>query len=125
MEHLKHLFTDTGLATTILYLSLTAFAGIIIGKIEIKKVKMGIAGVLFSGLFFSYIGAQCDPHILHFTREFGLILFVYAIGIDVGPRFFSTFRNDGLILNLYATGVVISGFTIAYMIYYWEVYLLQ
>jgi AspT/YidE/YbjL antiporter-like protein len=119
MEVLKNLFAGTGTATAILYLSLTAFGGILIGKIEIKKVKLGIAGVLFSGLFFAHFGAQADPHVLHFVREFGLILFVYAIGIDVGPRFLNTFRNDGLTLNLFAAGIVVAGFAIAYMFYYW------
>jgi putative transport protein len=85
--------------------------------LEFKKVKLGIAGVLFSGLIFAHFGAQADPHVLHFVREFGLILFVYAIGIDVGPRFFSTFRNDGLKLNLFAAGIVVTGFAIAYIIH--------
>ena len=119
MDFLNNLFTGTGTATAILFLSLTAFVGILIGKIEIKKVKLGIAGVLFSGLFFAHFGAQADPHVLHFVREFGLILFVYAIGIDVGPRFFMTFRNDGLTLNLFAAGIVVAGFVIAYLFYYW------
>ena len=119
MEFIINLFNGTGTATTILFISLTAFVGLIIGKIEFKKIKLGIAGVLFSGLLIAHFGAQADPHILHFIREFGLILFVYAIGIDVGPRFFSSFRNDGITLNLFATGIVFSGFLIAYLIYYW------
>jgi putative transport protein len=117
MDFIQSLFSGTGTATTILYISFAAFVGILIGKIEFKKVKLGIAGVLFSGLIFAHFGAQADPHVLHFVREFGLILFVYAIGIDVGPRFFSTFRNDGLKLNLFAAGIVITGFAIAYFIH--------
>lgn len=119
MEILNNLFTGSGTTTAILYLSLTAFVGILVGKIEIKKVKLGIAGVLFSGLLFAHFGAQANQHVLHFVREFGLILFVYAIGIDVGPRFINTFRNDGLTLNLFAAGIVVVGFAIAYMFYYW------
>lgn len=118
MEFLSNLFSGTGTATAILYISLTAFIGILLGKIEIKKVKLGIAGVLFSGLLFAHFGANADGHVLHFVREFGLILFVYAIGIDVGPRFFSTFRNDGLKLNLFASGIVVAGFITAYLFYY-------
>ena len=49
MEFFKDLLNGSGIATTILYLSLTAFVGVLIGKIEIKKVKLGVAGVLFSG----------------------------------------------------------------------------
>jgi len=119
MDFIQTLFTGTGTATSILYLSLTAFVGVLLGKIQIGKVKLGIAGVLFSGIFFAHLGATADPHVLHFIREFGLILFVYAIGIDVGPRFVNTLRNDGLKLNLFAAGIVITGFLIAYMFYYW------
>jgi putative transport protein len=119
MEAIRNLFGSAGIASTILYISLTAFIGVLLGKIQIKNVKLGIAGVLFSGLLIAHFGAQANPETLHFMREFGLILFVYAIGIDVGPRFFSTFRNDGLQLNLFAAAVVVLGFVIAYMFYYW------
>ena len=115
MELLKNLFLGTGTATTILYISLTAFIGILLGKLEFKKVKLGIAGVLFTGLILAHLGAQCNVEVLHFVRDFGLILFVYAIGIDVGPRFFSSLKNDGLKLNLFASGIVVSGFIIAYL----------
>jgi putative transport protein len=115
MDLVKSLLTSTGTATTILYISLAAFVGLFIGKIKIKNVKLGIAGVLFSGLLVAHFGAVTDPEVLHFVREFGLILFVYAIGIDVGPRFFNSFRKDGLKLNLFAAGIVTSGFVIAYL----------
>jgi putative transport protein len=117
MEMFKSLFVGTGTATTIIYICLTAFVGVLIGKLEFKKVKLGIAGVLFTGLVLAHFGAQGNADVLHFVREFGLILFVYAIGIDVGPRFFSSLRNDGLILNLFAGGIVVMGFIIAYLIY--------
>src|SRR4030042_5637217 len=94
MEVIKDLLTGTGIATAILYISLTAFIGVLIGSIKIRGVKLGIAGVLFAGLLVAHFGARSNPEILQFVREFGLILFVYAIGIDVGPRFFNTFRNE-------------------------------
>ena len=115
----KNLLTGSGIPTALLYISLTAFTGVLLGKIRIKSVKLGIAGVLFSGLLFAHIGARANPEILQFVREFGLILFVYAIGIDVGPRFFNTFRKEGLKLNLFASGIVLSGFIIAYLFYRW------
>lgn len=118
MEAIKILFTGSGTATAILYICLTVFVGVLVGKIEVKKVKMGIAGVLFTGLLVAHFGAQIDSNVLHFMREFGLILFVYAIGIDVGPRFFSSFRSEGLKLNIIAISVVLLGFVTAYLIYY-------
>jgi putative transport protein len=117
MEVIKDLLTGTGIATAILFIALTAFIGMLIGGIKIKGIKLGIAGVLFSGLLISHLGAKANPEILQFVREFGLILFVYAIGIDVGPRFFNTFRKEGLKLNLFATGIVLAGFVIAYLFY--------
>lgn len=116
MELIKNMFSNS-IATTILYLSLTAAIGVIIGKIEMKKVRIGIAGVLFAGLAISHFGAQFDEHILHFVRDFGLILFVYSIGIDMGPRFFNSFKKDGLLLNVFAACIVFLGFGIAYLIY--------
>jgi putative transport protein len=70
----KSLLTGTGIPTAILYISLTAFIGVPFGKIKFKGVKLGIAGVLFSGLLIAHLGAVANPEILHFVREFGLIL---------------------------------------------------
>lgn len=117
MDFLLSLFKGTGIATTILLISLTAFVGVLLGKITIKNVKLGVAGVLFSGLFFAHFGAKVDAHVLHFVREFGLILFVYSIGVEVGPRFVNSFRNDGLKLNMLALSVVLLGFITAFAIH--------
>ena len=119
MEIFESLFTGTGIATALLYISLTAFIGVLAGNVRFKGIKLGIACVLFSGLLLAHLGAKADPDVLQFIREFGLILFVYAIGIDVGPRFFNTFRKEGLTLNLFSTGIVVSGFIIAYLFYLW------
>ena len=54
MDTITKLFTDSGLASTLFYLCLTALVGIAIGKIEVKKIKLGIAGVLFAGLAISH-----------------------------------------------------------------------
>jgi len=96
---------------------MTAFCGILIGKLAFRKVKLGIAGVLFSGILIAHLGFPIDEHILHFLRDFGLILFVYSIGLDMGPRFFSSFKKDGLTLNMMASGIVLLGFVSAYIIY--------
>ena len=117
MNFLQSLFTTSGVASTMIYLCLAAFLGVLLGKLEIKKIKLGVAGVLFSGLLIAHFGAPIDEHVLHFVRDFGLILFVYSIGIDMGPRFFSSFKKDGLMLNLLAIGIVVGGFAIAYLIY--------
>ena len=112
MELLK-LFTQTGTASTLVFLSLTGITGILLGKIKIFKIKLGIAGVLFTGLLIGHFGAQTNTETLHFIKEFGLILFVYSIGLEVGPRFLSSLKSNGLKLNFLAMGIVVLGFLIA------------
>lgn len=118
MGFFQEIFTTQSIASTVLFLCLTAFTGVLIGKLEVKNIKLGIAGVLFSGIFISHLGAPIDAHILHFLRDFGLILFVYSIGLSMGPRFFSSFKKDGLMLNLFAAGIVVGGFGIALLLRY-------
>jgi putative transport protein len=110
-------FTTQSVASTMLYLCLTAFTGVMFGKLEIRGIKPGIAGVLFTGILIAHFGAPLDAHILHFIRDFGLVLFVYSIGLSMGPRFFSSFKKDGMLLNLLAIGAVLGGFGIACLIY--------
>ena len=53
--------------------------------------------------------SQVDPHILHFVKEFGLILFIFTMGMQVGPGFFSSLRRQGLRLNALAAAIVLLG----------------
>ncbi len=118
MDFLVDLFTGSGIASSLLFICLTCFVGSILGKLKICGVKLGIAGVLFTGIILAHFGATVNHDMLHFAQEFGLILFVYAIGIDVGPRFFSSFRSDGLLLNGLAVAIIFLGFGIALCFHY-------
>ena len=123
MDFITQLFTGTGASSILVYLCLTAFIGVAVGKLELKGVKLGIAGVLFTGLALASIKAQIGSaplhaEILQFVKEFGLILFIYAIGIDVGPRFVSSLRNDGFTMNMLALGIIFLGFSITVGIYF-------
>jgi len=112
------LWTGTGTATEIFVIGLTALLGVLLGRIEIHRIKLGIAGVLFAGLLLGHLGAHVGPGVLHLVRDLGLILFVYAVGVEVGPRFFSAFKSDGLKMNLMASAIVFMGFGIALAIFY-------
>lgn len=116
MEILK-LFLSSNTASSLVFLALTGILGILFGKIRFGNIKLGIAGVLFSGLLIGHLGATINHQVLHFTKEFGLILFVYSIGIEIGPRFVSSFRNNGMKLNLLATLIVVFGFFTAFSIH--------
>ncbi|MFA6022327.1 MAG: putative transporter, partial [Rhodospirillales bacterium] len=52
-----------------------------------------------------------------FAREFGLVLFVYAIGVSVGPGFFEAFKKDGMVLNLMAAAIVVLGALMAVFVH--------
>lgn len=102
-----------GPAQALLVLSLAAAGGLALGQIKIAGVKLGVGGVLFAGLALGHFGLSMDPTMLAFAREFGLVLFVYAIGVTVGPGFFESFKKDGLALNLLAGAVVVLGSAVA------------
>jgi len=93
----------------LLVLATTCFLGKMAGSVKWAGVKLGGAGVLFAGLAMGHFGFGVEPSILSFSREIGLILFVYAIGVSVGPGFFSSLRSTGLKLNLLAAGIVLTG----------------
>lgn len=110
MAWLWDLFTNhESVATAVLILALVAATGMALGALRIRGVGLGVAGVLFSGLVFGHFGLTIDGHVLHFAREFGLILFVYAVGLQVGPGFLEALKAHGLRLNLCAAGIVVSG----------------
>lgn len=118
MSPLLGIFTETSTASTLLFLAIVGALGIFIGKLKLGSLKLGIAGVLFTGLLVGHLGAHIDHGVLHFVKEFGLILFVYSIGIEIGPRFVSSLRDNGLKLNLLASLIVVLGLVCAFAVKY-------
>lgn len=92
-------------------------SGIFIGRLKFFKISLGVSAVMFTGLFLGHLGYRIDLSILAFIRDFGLILFVYAIGIQVGPSFFSSFKSEGLKFNLLAVSTVLLGGLITYALF--------
>lgn len=76
-----------GVAHSVLILALVVALGVMLGKLKVAGVSLGVTGILFVGIAFSYFGMNIDEHLMHFLKEFGLILFVYSIGLQVGPGF--------------------------------------
>lgn len=108
-----------GPAQALLVLSAAAAGGLALGQVKLAGVKLGVGGVLFAGLALGHFGFSIDPTMLAFAREFGLVLFVYAIGVTVGPGFFQAFRKDGMALNLMAAAVVLLGSLLAVAVHLW------
>lgn len=89
----------TELASTLVLYSFVIAAGVFLGKLKIGSVSLGVTFVLFVGILMGHFGYTVDSNVLKFVREFGLILFIFAIGIQVGPGFFSSFKRGGMRLN--------------------------
>lgn len=106
------LYSAQPVAHAVLLLALIIVLGLALSTIRIRGIGLGIAGVLFAGIFFGHLGYRMDPSILAFVREFGLILFVFTIGMQLGPGFVASLRREGLRLNLMAVFVVLSGMAI-------------
>ena len=111
-----NLFTGSGVGPTILYLALSIFLGLLLGKLKIAKISLGITWVLFVGIALSALGVTLNHDMLHVIKEFGLILFVVAVGLQVGPGFFRSFKKGGLAMNLMALVNVALGVLITVII---------
>ena len=113
---MMNLFTGSGVGPTILYLALSIFLGLLMGRIKIAHVSLGITWVLFVGIAISACGVNLNAEMLHVIKEFGLILFVVAVGLQVGPGFFRSFKKGGLVMNLMALVNVALGVLITVII---------
>lgn len=123
MELLKNLFEGSpdlwggGVAHSVLILSLVIAFGIMLGKVKITGISLGVTWILFVGIVFGHFNLSLNEHLLHFLKEFGLILFVYSIGLQVGPGFFSAFKKGGFTLNMLAITSVSLSVAIAIVLY--------
>ncbi|MDE5845529.1 MAG: putative transporter [Muribaculaceae bacterium] len=106
-------------ATIILY-SFVIAVGLCLGKLKVKGVSLGVTFVLFVGIVMGSYGYEVDTQVLKFVREFGLILFIFAIGLQVGPGFFSSFREGGVRLNILAVSAIALNVIIVLIIYFIE-----
>lgn len=68
--------------------------GYLIGNINIAGFKLGVAAVLFVGIFFGAIDRRLSlPDHIYII---GVVLFVYSMGLQAGHGFFASFRKRGL-----------------------------
>ena len=77
----------------LLLVCLAIGCGALLGRIAIKKVSLGVAGVLFAGVMWGYLEpAVKTPDAL---ATFGLALFVYSIGLSSSDYLFETWAHGG------------------------------
>ena len=111
-----NLFTGSGVASTVLMLAISIFAGLLLGQIKVRGITLGITWVLFVGIALSAFGVSLNHDMLHVIKEFGLILFVTGVGLQVGPGFFKSFAKGGLSMNIMALVNVALGVGITVLI---------
>ena len=97
-------------AGLLLGIAASAAAGMWIGSKKIRGVSLGVGGVMFTAMLWGWgiwHGKVEAKETIEFLRDFGLVLFVFAIGMQVGPGFLGRLRSDGLKYNLLAALSVI------------------
>ncbi len=105
---------------TFLLISVLAVSavGYILGRISIKGVSLGTAGVfivaLLYGCFFydklsTEMNADFVKNALKIIETLGLILFVTAVGFIAGPSFFGNFKKNFKSYVLLAIIIILSG----------------
>ena len=109
---------NTALASTIVLYSFVIAVGVFLGKLKIGGVSLGVTFVLFVGLVMGHFGYKVNSEVLHFIREFGLILFIFSIGLQVGPGFFSSFKKGGMLLNGLAVLIIMLNVAIVLGIFF-------
>ncbi|HNX44310.1 MAG TPA: putative transporter [Bacteroidales bacterium] len=109
MEWIRDLLMNESVAQTVIIYSFVIAVGVALGKVKIYNISLGITFVLFAGIAIGHFGFRVNHEVLDFAKDFGLILFVFAVGLQVGPGFFSSFRKGGLTLNLLAVMIVLLG----------------
>lgn len=131
MDWITKLVLDTdSLAHIVALYALVIALGVSLGKVKIGGIALGATFVLFVGILAGHLyhmygiaspdGGLAVPHsVLHFVKEFGLILFVYCIGLQVGPGFINSFKNGpGVKMNYLAIGVVTLNVLVMLGLYY-------
>lgn len=92
--------------------------GYILGRISIKGISLGTAGVflialLYGCIFYDHLsdemGSAFVANSLKIIDNLGLILFVSAVGFIAGPSFFGNFKKNFKSYVLLAVVIILSG----------------
>ncbi len=97
-------FSLSGVSLLLVSVLFVAVFGYMLGRITIKGVSLGTAGVFIMALVFGALSNvilvdgepffQFDKNWLKVFEQLGLILFVAAVGFIAGPTFFSNLKKN-------------------------------
>ena len=107
----------TGITFFMFVLFVIILVGFAIGRITIKGISLGDAGVfivalLFGCLFWGALEAQLPGYAekaLKVVESLGLILFVTSVGFIAGPKFFGNFKRNFKSYVVLALVVILAG----------------
>ncbi|MCQ2515385.1 MAG: permease [Saccharofermentans sp.] len=123
----------TGITFLIASIFVIAFAGYVIGRINIKGVDLGTAGVfiaalLYGCLFYNVLASNLtvnftvadEVYKVAYTKEalkivenIGLILFITSVGFIAGPKFFGDFKRNFKSYVLLGFVIIVTGGLVA------------
>ena len=94
-----------------------AAIGYLLGRVTIKGVNLGTAGVflvalLYGCLFYKFLGEQTAAYTtnaLKIVENIGLILFVTSVGFIAGPKFFGNLKKNFKTYILLGVIIICSG----------------
>ena len=118
MELFDGILSIKGVTFLIISVMAIATVGYILGRITIKGVSLGTAGVflialVYGGVFYDDLkremGDAFVKNSLSIVDTLGLVLFVSAVGFIAGPNFFSNFKKNFKSFVALAIIVILSG----------------
>lgn len=115
---MRDLFFSSGTGHSMMILAFVIGFGLLLGRIRYKNFSLGPVWILLLGILFSALGARADSLFLHFLKEFGLVLYVFAVGLQVGPSFFHSFRKESLKLTLLSVMMILLCVVCVIVLYY-------
>lgn len=86
--------------------------GYTLGRIRIKEVSFGAAGILIVALVFGHFGYEV-PSIV---QNIGLACFVTAVGLIAGPTFTQNFKGKARAYVVIGAGIVLSGVAVCLIV---------
>ena len=112
----------TGITFLVFCVFAIAAIGYALGRITIKGVSLGTAGVfiialVFGCLFYDDFNAQLPDYTtnaLKIVENMGLILFVASVGFIAGPKFFSNMKKNFTSYVLLGLVIIVSGGLVAF-----------
>ena len=118
MEFFGGILSLHGVSFLMISVIAIAALGYILGRITIKGISLGTAGVfivalLYGCIFYENLSAEINTdfvvNALKIVDNLGLILFVTAVGFIAGPNFFGNFKKNFKSYVLLAIIIIFSG----------------